>query len=125
MKKVKDYLDKYLISLGNSTCKLKSNGHYEVFGNWLYPKNWKPTSIDDVTNIYDNKPLDHMLIQINNETILVGNMSVDGVWSIYHYFQTYEHIPRGEPDNNGYYTRSTEDEIIFYLNEYYQKMKKC
>lgn len=119
MRKVKEYLDKNLFPDYEGSCEMKPNGHYDVQGLWEYPKDWRtktpftPESPDP----------DHMSIQINNETILVGNMSVNGVWSQYSYLQTYEHIPRGEADENGYYRRSTEDEVLKYISEFYDKIK--
>jgi len=53
---------------------------------------------------------------------IVGNIKVLDECSKYHYLQTYEHIPRGEPDKNGYYARSTEEEIIKYLDYYLVKL---
>jgi hypothetical protein len=51
--------------------------------------------------------------------IIIDGKSV----SKYGYLQTYEHIPRGEADENGYYRRSTDEEIIRYLSEYLDKIK--
>lgn len=120
MKKVKKYLDKNLFCTEKSICELKSNGHYGVQGSWVYPKNY-----DEIYDKYsilirqgepNLKSPDHICVYINNETIIVGDISVNGIWSKYHYLQTYEHIPRGEADVNGYYQRSTEKEIIKYLD---------
>lgn len=44
--------------------------------------------------------------------------------SKYSYLQTYEHIPRGEPDINGYYARSTNEEIIKYIDGYLKIIKE-
>ena len=123
MKKVKEYCDKYLYSVGDNTCDLKANSHYCVHGAFVYPKNWKGSNFEDVLD-KNYKCSDHISITINNETIIVGNISVDGIWSIYHYLQTYAHIPRGEADINGYYRRSTGDEIIRYIDGYLQQIKK-
>jgi len=116
MKKVKEYLDKNLIaSEGPHSCELKENGHYGVQGHWVYPKDYDPSKYD-----LELPSRDHMSIIINNETILVGNMSAGGKWSTYNYLQTYEHIPRGKSDDNGYYARSTESEVIKYLDSYFK-----
>jgi hypothetical protein len=126
MKKVKEFLDKYLYLDGESGCELKENGHYNVFGEWHYPKNWsfEVSNENFRTNKQNNKykSLDHIYVTINNETIIVGNMSFDGIYSKYHYLQTYDHISRGEPDKNGYYKRSTDEEIIKYIKEFYDKI---
>lgn len=130
MKKVKEWLDKNLIMVGESSCELRNNGHYCVHGQWIYPKNWYGNlGFDNFMNLSNEERLnykspDHISVNINNETIIVGNMSVDGVWSRYHYLQTYEHIPRGEPDEHGYYKRSTDEEIIEYINSFLQLIKK-
>lgn len=118
MKKVKEYLDRNLIRDGKSTCYQKDNGHYSVQGSWYYPKEWKQNKIQIS---FDSSP-DHIQITINNETIIVGNMSVDNKWSHYHQLQTYQQIERGLPDDFGYYARSTEDEIIRYIDTFLQKI---
>ncbi len=122
MKKVKEYLDNILYRVGESSWELKNNGHFCVHGHWEYPENWHAKmSYDDFAKLtieerQSYKTPDHISITINNETIIVGNISADDVWSRYHYLQTYQHIPRGEADEWGYYARSTED-------EYYNKIK--
>jgi len=120
MKKIKEYLDYICGPDSNATIELKSNGHYNVQGHWVYPKDYDGNS----TNIgaVDYTTPDHMVITLNNEKILCGNMSANGKWSIYHYLDLYEHIPRGEPDINGYYQRCTEEEVIRYLDSYYQQI---
>ena len=52
--------------------RLKPNGHYCIQGEWIYPKNYNTIS----------KSIDHASLTINNEKILVGNMSLNGQWSI-------------------------------------------
>jgi len=120
MKKVKEYLDKNLIPIGVSSFELKENGHYCVLGEWTYPDDWRKNS--DISDIINKAP-DHISVNVNNETIIVGNMSVDGVWSRYHFLQTYEYLPRVEPDEYGYYCRSTEEEIIAYIDDFYKRIK--
>ena len=70
MIKVKEYLDENFYQIGNCTAKLKDNGHYNVQGEWIYPKGWEPRNeYDSITG----QPLpnaDHMLFIINNETII-------------------------------------------------------
>ena len=130
MKKVKEYLDANLFLIGESSVTEKKNGHYGVQGTWNYPENWYVNfGFDEFYKLSEEdrknyKCPDHISVTINNETIIVGNISVDGVWSKYHYLQTYEHIPRGEADNNGYYARSTEDEIVKYIDNYFSRIKK-
>ena len=51
--------------------------------------------------------------------IIIDGKSV----SDYGYLQTYEHIPRGLPDKLGYYARSTDEEIIHYLDRFYQQIR--
>ena len=132
MKKVKEYLDSICECIGKSTIELKDNGHYCVHGSWYYypryPKKIFP--MIKYRKYRKNKSIDtafidagHLIININNETIMVGNMRAGAQWSKYHYLQTYEHIPREEPDENGYYKRSTEEEIIQYIDTYYTKIK--
>ena len=48
--------------------------------------------------------------------IIINGKSV----SKYGYLQTYEHLPRIEPDENGYYVRSTDEEIIQYIDSFYK-----
>jgi hypothetical protein len=120
MKNVKEYLDKNLFVVGETSCTLKSNGHYCVCGSWKYPKKWNGHSIfykssdEDKKNSKDEP--DHISICINNEVVIVSNMCVNGIWSKYHYLQMYEHIPRNE--------RCTSDEIIKYIDEFFQLIKQ-
>ena len=85
--------------------KLKKNGHWEVFGGW----NLK---IDDANQFGAH---------INNETIhfrdiIHGYNNEKENTALYGYLKTYDHIPRGEADINGYYQRSTPEEIIRYMS---------
>jgi len=125
MKKIKEYLDKRLHCNGGNVIRPKKNGHYELHGIWVYPKNYKGTDWNEWNEMTDEQrkiSRDHMSISINNEKIIVGNMCVNNQWSIYHYLDVYEHLPRGEPDEHGYYQRSTEEEVIKYLDSYYQRI---
>jgi len=125
MKKIKEYLDEICGVDENSVIRLKDNGHYECFGHWVYPKNYNGVGLRDWGKMTDeerNITPDHMIISINNEKVIVGNMSVNNKWSIYNYLDVYEHLPRGEPDENGYYQRSTEEEVIRYIDSYYSQM---
>jgi hypothetical protein len=129
MIKVKEWLDNNLFPIGESTVEPRKNGHFGVFGSWMYPKDWKPLGVEvwrqmSPTEQKKATSRDHICLFINNETIVLGNMSADGEWSKYNYLMTYEHIPRGEPDENGYYTRSTDEEIIQYIDGYLQKIKR-
>lgn len=130
MIKVKEYLDANLFSKEKSSAEKKSNGHYQVFGHWVYPEGWngEKNKFEEWCSLpeKDRKefvPSNHISITINNETIIVGNIFIDGKCGPYHYLQTYEHIPRGEPDQHGYYARSTDEEIIKYIDERLQKIK--
>lgn len=102
MLKVKEYLDKNFFSNMPSTAVLKEDGHYNVLGNWGYPKvqNWKK---------------DTLWLRCNNETIVL-DMVIDGKSvSKYGYLQTYSHLPREQADENGFYAQSTDEEIINYI----------
>jgi hypothetical protein len=60
MKKVKEYLDKNLFSIGDHFCELKKNGHYCVHGQWVYPKNWYGNfSFEDFMNLSEKERLDY------------------------------------------------------------------
>lgn len=107
MIKVKEWLDTNFFGSGEAV--LKENGHYNVGGEYGFPKERKSGE-------------DYISVSINNETIIVGNMNVKGMKNLYNYLQTYEHLERGEPDENGYYKRSTDEEIIRYINTYYEKL---
>ena len=123
MRKVKEYLDEYFYPEGEISTTERTNGHLGVFGTWIYPKNWKPVSNEEFYN--GKKNSDHITLSVNNETILVDRICINGKYcSKYSYLQTYEHIPRGLPDSNGYYKRSTEEEVIRYIDSYYQIIAK-
>ena len=132
MIKVKEYLDTYFYQVDGdkSTATLKPNGHYEVHGYWEYPKGIKKSEHDrfeenNFKNYKDWKSKDQMTLSINNETLSIRMIIIDGKdVSKYGYLQTYEHISRGLPDDNGYYARSTDEEIIKYLESYYNIIAK-
>ena len=126
MIKVKEYLDTYFYQYDGdkSTATLKSDGHYEVHGYWEYPKGIAKSENDrfkeNFKNLNDWIPKDQMELSINNETLSIRMIIIDGKSvSKYGYLQTYKHISRGLPDDNGYYARSTDEEIIKYLESYY------
>lgn len=139
MIKVKEYLDaNFFQSDGydKSTAELKKNGHYMIFGGWEYPKDirkksedrWKRENLEDPSMknwIYD----DQIWVTCNNETlsinmVIVNGESYGGSPCRYGYLQTYEHISRGEPNECGYYARSTDEEIIKYLDGFLQQIKQ-
>lgn len=129
MKKVKEYLDEYFSPIGETSCIIKDNGYYKVSGSWEYPENIHDKFIksNDFMKLSNEERLkykspENISIHINNETIII-NTIVDGIKNKYGYLQTYEHIPRGEPDVNGYYRRSTDEEIIQYIDKFYQQLK--
>ena len=115
-------------------CEEKPNGHYFVLGTWAYPlerrrltqedyDRWRLCSNEEMRLHACDLP-EYIEVLINNETIIVGNIYVKNMENLYHYLQTYEHIPRGEADENGYYARSTGEEIIRYLETYLNAIKK-
>jgi len=123
MYKVMEFLNENLYAKTDSTYELKSNGHYGVFGDWEYPKG---ISESENIRIKEHMKTDPTLskwvsknrinLSINNETLNINGVIINGENAgIYGYLQTYEHIPRHGPDVNGYYSRSTDEEIINYL----------
>lgn len=122
MIKVKEYLDKYLFQCGECSAEIKSNGHYNVLGAWEYPKDIIKLEQEKFYDNYKNwKPKDQMSFFINNETISIRMIIINGKSvSKYGYLQTYDHLPRIGPDENGYYVRSTDDEIIKYIDSFYK-----
>lgn len=132
MNKVKEYLDINLFAGDKNSIELKDNGHCCVHGYWEYPINISKDEDIRIKDILLNdptlktyKPNDQIQLIINNETMLIRMIIINGVSiSKYGYLQTYEHIPRGEPDNNGYYQRSTDEEIIKYIDGYLKQIKE-
>jgi S-adenosylmethionine hydrolase len=77
--------------------------------------------INEFGNLNNFIPKDQINISINNETIQFKIIIINGKSvSKYGYLQTYNHLPRIGPDENGYYVRSTEDEVIKYIELYYK-----
>jgi len=127
MIKVKEYLDEHFKSVIPSTSTIKVNGHYNVQGSWIYPFDYEQTEfIENSEQFYNHlKNLTVISCSCNNETLILRMIVIDGKnVGIYGYLQTYEHLPRGEPDKYGYYMRSTDEEIIKYLNGYYQQINE-
>ena len=126
MLKVKEYLDKYFYSDGTNT--ISGSG---VSGAWEYPKGIKESERKRFDKNKKNDPhikkwvaKDQISLYCNNETLQIGMVIIDGKSaSIYGYLQTYQHIPRGEPDKNGYYARSTDEEVIRYIDGYFVRIK--
>jgi hypothetical protein len=117
MIKVKEYLDLNFKQIGIISADLKKNGQYNIQGNWQYPLDY--VFNNSIEREIDGRFItqDHIEITINNETIILAKVLINGIFcSKYHYMQTYLHIPRGEADINGYYARSTDDEIIGYID---------
>jgi hypothetical protein len=126
MIKVKEYLDKEFRQMWDAkevVADLKKNGHYCVHGAWIYPHDFEyPPADDRRLGVIDLK--DHIGVHINNETILLDRIVIDGVCpGKYGYLQTYEHIPRIGPDKNGYFARSTDEEVIRYIDKFLQHIK--
>lgn len=105
MIKVKEFLDKNFLVVDKSSAYLKKNGHHCVTGSWSYP-----------TLEFNDKF--YIRCRCNNETLRIDIINPHGKKGIYGYLQTYQHIPRGDADNNGYYLRSTDNEIIKYILSY-------
>lgn len=115
MIKVKEYLDDNFYRIQKCIVELKSNGHYSIQGTWFYPKECV---------IQNSNLTDYIILNINNETIMFHTIKINGKYEgIYRYLQTYEHLSRNKPDINGYYARSTEQEIINYINSYFFQIK--
>jgi hypothetical protein len=123
MLKVKQFLDENFFSLEGSTAKLKQNGHYEVHGNWTFPSPDKEEFL--FCDIFNGRVRKNSIwCSCNNETIRI-RVSINGKYTgLYDYLQTYEHIPRGEPDTNGYYRRSTDEEVIRYITTYVDQIRE-
>lgn len=114
MIKVKKYLDENFISTRPVIANLKSDGHYSVHGQWGYN-----FDLDSNTGAKNS-----IWCSCNNETIQI-NIVIDGKldgW--YGYLQTYKNLHRGKPDRHGYYARSTDEEIIKYIEYFKQKIDK-
>jgi len=135
MKKVMEFLDKHLIRSVEDkhySFELKDNGHYKVFGHWTYPKIDYKSENDRWNEHAKNEPTmktwkskDVISVSINNETLNIKAIIINGKSvSKYGYLQTYAHIPRTGPDIYGYYARSTEDEVIKYINSYLSLLQR-
>lgn len=122
MRKVKDYLDKYFFPMDEITTEERKNGHLGVFGFWQYPKDYKSITYEE-SKLIDFKNYicpDHIRCFCNNET-MTFDISINGKYSGYYgYLQTYAHLPRIGPDEHGYYKRSTDEEVIRYINSFYR-----
>ncbi len=116
MIKVKEYLDKYFHSKEKSTAEIKSNGHYSVHGSWIYPEVSEKYYNDMYQGYLD---VNSIWCTCNNETIQIHVIANKKYIGIYGYLQTYAHIPRGDADNHGFYARSTDEEVIKYINMYF------
>ena len=135
MIKVKEWLDKnmFILHQEDSSVQLKENGHYCIHGYWSYPENIFTDELledeRDCIPIQYKRKLNFISVNCNNETLLCERIVIDGKYvGLYGYLQTYEHILRGEPDKNGYYARSTDEEIIKHLDNYLQQIilkEKC
>ena len=123
MKKVGEYLDKYFhITEDGRSSNINSKGE---FGHWCYPH---PDLIIYKKSNYpfesEKLPQNSMTISCNNQTMQF-NVIVDGEYQCtYGYLQTYDHIPRGEADSQGYYARSTDEEVIGYIEKFKKQIDK-
>ena len=116
MIKVKQFLDEHFDSITKSTSELKKGGHYCVHGQWKFPVFY--TKVDGKNTHLTKISKFEIACFCNNETIQIHVLDDDKLIGRYGYLQTYQHIPRGEPDDFGYYQRSTDEEIIKYLKSY-------
>jgi len=81
------------------------------------------TIINDGHWIYEGENNSSISININNETLqLKCQINGEIVRTLYSHLQTYKHLPRGESDENGYYIRSTDEEVIRYIKIYESKL---
>lgn len=123
MREVKKYLDKNFHII-ESSLNERSSKDRGVFGHWEYPKGYNDMDRDIINKDGSFNISDHIICYCNNETIqfraTLNNESI----LLYGYLQTYPHIPRGEADKNGYYRRSTEDEVIKYIEFLFEKVFK-
>ncbi len=125
MSLIKKYLDdnyQVMDSGTESTCELKSNGHYNISGHWVLVHTDDLTDYKTVSKDGQLKFKQCIRVGINNETIRIDVIANDRTINRYSYLQTYEHIPRGEPDKWGYYARSTEEEVVRYLKGCYDQL---
>ena len=134
MIKVKEFLDRHFLSFEKSTAEQKSNGHYCVHGHWEYHSldfylGEEIIPISENGKIFKNIFYGNELYSYqrykfrircscNNETLRIDISENGKLIGHYGYLQTYAHIPRGEPDINGYYARSTDEEIIKYIQSF-------
>jgi hypothetical protein len=109
MKKVKKYLDENFIKGEDNKIILGGNKEDKevILGDWSY----------------EGKNESCVCVTINNETLqLRCKLNGKYIDTLYGYLQTYKHLPRGEADKNGYYKRSTDEEVIKYIEIYVNKV---
>ena len=108
MKDVKEYLDEFFIPDKNNNIFQVRNKNV-IIGDWIYEG-------DNDSNVY---------VTINNETLqLRCKLNGNYIHTLYGYLQTYKHLPRGKADKNGFYKRSTDEEVIRYIKIYVNKVNK-
>jgi hypothetical protein len=134
MKKVAEYLDKYFYYKldGSRSSNINKKGE---FGDWIYPQNPKmvkteiPIFIEKdnemvYTSEFQKTTYTSIRCLCNNQTIRFL-IKIKGVYQkCYGYLQTYDHIPRGAPDEQGYYARSTDEEVIRYIKIFKNKIDR-
>jgi hypothetical protein len=132
MIKVKHFLDEHFDSTTKSTSELKKGGHYCVHGQWVFRVFYTKINEENIIYSIGKKTRFSVLYNThltkiskfeircfcNNETIQIHVLDDGKFVGRYGYLQTYQHIPRGEPDDFGYYQRSTDEEIIKYIESY-------
>jgi predicted small secreted protein len=116
MIKVKEFLDKNF-KHKETKSRIKSNGHYFVNGSWIY--NILQTKKLEFKKADKIGYLNNCITCICNDEKLQINIIIDGKnVNQYTSFTTSEDVERGEPDEFGYYSRSTDYEIINYIQHY-------
>ncbi len=114
MIKVKEFLDNNF-KHKETTAELKNDGHYNVKGAWSFRVIQKK-KVDFKKDIYT---LDNCISCIIKDEVLKINIVKEGKnVNQYDMFTTSMDADREETDDFGYYKRSTDDEIINYIQHY-------
>lgn len=115
MIKVKEFLDtnfKHKETLST----IKENGHFYVHGSWVFTVKQNKKIEYKNTNLFG---LDNCITCSCDDETLRINVIVEGRnINQYNEFTTSMDTERGDPDKFGYYERSTDEEIIQYIQHY-------
>lgn len=115
MIKVKEFLDENFRH-NETTSSLKENGQYNVYGSWIFTIKQNKKLDFKSTNVFG---LDNCITCRCNNEILHINVIVEGKnITQYNEFTTDLEVERGDPDKFGYFKRSTDSEIIHYIQHY-------